>query len=685
MSKEVSICVLLYGDYPALARRVLSSIMAHCDRGQYHLIVGANAISPTTESYVRQLHAEGAIDRLEISPKNLNKCPMMRRMLDGITTPYIWWFDDDSHIVAPNALTDRLAIAQSAPAHEVQWGHVFFFGHENDFSYGTDVRGFVKSAPWYRNLEPPSWEPGGKGQFNFEGKGTGDGRWFFVTGGNWFMRMDALRALDWPDVRMIKRSDDVFLAEAIRQQGWTFRDIGPLGVVINDAPRRGEGEDARTMHLQMAGGTPILDLGGWFDDEEAAVYHALASKVQEGVVVELGVWKGRSLAGILPVCAQNGNHVFAIDQWGTIAGDLLTDDSNTAILDIFKTNLKLLGHESIVTIIQSDTSTAAQQFEDGSVDLIFVDGDHSHEGVRKDLFAWIPKLKPEGVMFGHDYHWFEGVRTALAEVLPRRVALVGGSLWKMLPPWESGPAKGKGCIFIPSFEDTDVLAQNFGNRPEIRQGIDIKVYDDNSDPAESAALEALCKENHWEYHKVDRPKHRDWIADEQDLSGFNHFIWDTFTTLGLEYDYVLKLDTDALIVAPDFYLEFDRLLTGKEAVAGTLEIRASNQVGNFWELAAANGHPYTPPSHVGHMQGGIYGFSKAALLRLREMGFFKGPHRYFGDDPYLSFCCLILGIPFVETHYSGSWWHPYLPKMERLRHLRAVHPMLRSRWEAEQC
>ncbi|HLY09767.1 MAG TPA: glycosyltransferase [Planctomycetota bacterium] len=253
-SPPVTICVLTYGDHSDLARRTLESIREHCVRSDYRLVVGANAVGGNTRDYLSGLEDGRAIDRLILSPSNLNKSPMMRKMFQGIDSDFIWWFDDDSYITAPEALPDRLRLARESPAHHVLWGHVFYFGDEGDFSLGTDVTGFVRRATWYRGLEPPSWAPGGKGESDFQGKGTGDGRWFFVTGGCWFMRTRAIRALDWPDPRLLKRADDVFLAEAVRQQGWMFRDIGPAGVKINTEPRRGEGEDLATMEHQMARG-----------------------------------------------------------------------------------------------------------------------------------------------------------------------------------------------------------------------------------------------------------------------------------------------------------------------------------------------------------------------------------------------------------------------------------------------
>ncbi len=247
----VTICVLTYGPYLELAKRVIDSVRTHCGRSQYVLIVGANAVESKTHAYLEMLRADHVIDHFIVSERNLNKCPMMAQIFKKVETEFIWWFDDDSYIICSDALSRRLQVARSAPPHYVMWGHVFYFSNAEDFSYRTDVVGYVKRAPWFRGKEPPSWMPGGKDEFDFQGTGRGDGRWFFPTGGCWFVRTSAIRTLDWPDATLVKRNDDVFLAEAIRQQGWEFIDIGPCGVAINTEARRGEGEDRTTMEYQI--------------------------------------------------------------------------------------------------------------------------------------------------------------------------------------------------------------------------------------------------------------------------------------------------------------------------------------------------------------------------------------------------------------------------------------------------
>ncbi len=55
-----------------------------------------------------------------------------------------------------------------------------------------------------------------------------------------------------------------------------------------------------------------------------------------------------------------------------------------------------------VELIRSFSLEAADKFADGSLDFVYVDGNHKSAFVHADLTAWWPKLKPTGVMFGDD-------------------------------------------------------------------------------------------------------------------------------------------------------------------------------------------------------------------------------------------------------------------------------------------
>lgn len=70
-------------------------------------------------------------------------------------------------------------------------------------------------------------------------------------------------------------------------------------------------------------------------------------------------------------------------------------------------------------IIKASSVEAARLINDGSMDFVFLDADHSEEGLRADIEAWLPKVRPGGWIGGHDIdnhmpeYDFSGVRRAV--------------------------------------------------------------------------------------------------------------------------------------------------------------------------------------------------------------------------------------------------------------------------------
>lgn len=54
-------------------------------------------------------------------------------------------------------------------------------------------------------------------------------------------------------------------------------------------------------------------------------------------------------------------------------------------------------------LIRATSAAAAATFTDGSLDCIFIDGDHRFSAVMQDLALWWPKLRPGGLIAGDDY------------------------------------------------------------------------------------------------------------------------------------------------------------------------------------------------------------------------------------------------------------------------------------------
>lgn len=89
-------------------------------------------------------------------------------------------------------------------------------------------------------------------------------------------------------------------------------------------------------------------------------------------------------------------------------------------------------------VIDQPSPAAAMLVPDRSLDFVFIDGNHTYQAVKEDLFAWAPKVHPTGgVLAGHDYVRADGseeVKRAVDEyAMANRLTVETGadSVWWM--------------------------------------------------------------------------------------------------------------------------------------------------------------------------------------------------------------------------------------------------------------
>lgn len=148
---------------------------------------------------------------------------------------------------------------------------------------------------------------------------------------------------------------------------------------------------------------------GWLSDAQGrALFDAAAASTGGGAIVEIGSWKGRSTTWLASGARLAGRRIYAIDPHR-----LSREDPEAATLDEFLGNLARNGLADVVEPLIM-TSEEAEARIAGPVELLFVDGDHTYDAVRRDAELWLSRLMDGGTVMFHD------VATA-AYTGPRRV------------------------------------------------------------------------------------------------------------------------------------------------------------------------------------------------------------------------------------------------------------------------
>ncbi len=165
-------------------------------------------------------------------------------------------------------------------------------------------------------------------------------------------------------------------------------------------------------------------------------FHAFYKKVfdqlpDHAVVAEVGVWLGHSVAYLASLAKESGKSltIYAVD---TFEGSLEHKKHNLGnFLDRFLNNMEACGVSDMVKVIPSESVVASRSLEDGSLDLVFLDGAHDYHSVTADIRAWRPKVKPSGILAGHDYcdSWPGVVRAVNEQFRYRKKINIERNVW----------------------------------------------------------------------------------------------------------------------------------------------------------------------------------------------------------------------------------------------------------------
>ena len=136
---------------------------------------------------------------------------------------------------------------------------------------------------------------------------------------------------------------------------------------------------------------------GMIGDLEAALLTRLASEVEEGCIVEVGSYRGMSTIAIakgaaahVPVYAIEPHECFK----GVLGGVFGPEDRRA-----FFENMLRAGVVEQVRLVNLSSEVVAPGWR-LPVGLLWIDGDHRYEAVRRDFECWVPHLR--GKVAFHD-------------------------------------------------------------------------------------------------------------------------------------------------------------------------------------------------------------------------------------------------------------------------------------------
>ena len=148
------------------------------------------------------------------------------------------------------------------------------------------------------------------------------------------------------------------------------------------------------------------------------------------MVIEVGSWVGRTARTM----ADAGALVWCVDTFQGSIGDSVDDTERMVkqaggpeiIFQCFCKNAGLRLFKRIFPCVGSSEMWA--KVWPYQVDLVFIDADHRYEAVKADIEYWLPKVRKGGVICGHDYGTFDGVKRATNEIFGP-VNILGRTLW----------------------------------------------------------------------------------------------------------------------------------------------------------------------------------------------------------------------------------------------------------------
>lgn len=120
-------------------------------------------------------------------------------------------------------------------------------------------------------------------------------------------------------------------------------------------------------------------------------------------IAEIGVWKGEFARAILRGCPEVTEY-WLIDPWRRLPRwnkpfNVTNEEFEAIYIDALAATES---HAAVRRVLRGTTAEVIDTIPDGSLDLVYIDGDHTLRGITLDMILAWPKIRPGGIIGGDD-------------------------------------------------------------------------------------------------------------------------------------------------------------------------------------------------------------------------------------------------------------------------------------------
>lgn len=150
-------------------------------------------------------------------------------------------------------------------------------------------------------------------------------------------------------------------------------------------------------------------------NEGRLVFKIAKSLKNNSVIVEIGAFKGKSTCFIAEGIGSKNCEFYTIDTW-------YNDGMQESRQDVFADFLKNIApYQDKIKPLRGYSYEVRKNWpKQRKIDFLWVDGDHSYGGVKRDIQDWLPLVKKNGFVCFHDYRDEPDVKEAVDEITSDR-------------------------------------------------------------------------------------------------------------------------------------------------------------------------------------------------------------------------------------------------------------------------